>query len=169
MFPFDGIITLCFVWACYQPIRIGAIYLPILFRVTPLVIRWFQRRYTKDTGEIGHRLNTTNANQGVENNNMKHICVCAMCMATSLLFHDTLSHDDVIKLKQFLRYWPFVRGIHRSPVNSTHKGQSRGALMFSLICAWTNGWVNNRDADDLRRHRAHYDVIVMALTPGTRS
>ena len=33
--------------------------------------------------------------------------------------------------------------------------------MFSLICAWINGWVNNRKAGDLRRHRAHYDVIVM--------
>ena len=31
----------------------------------------------------------------------------------------------------------------------------------SLICAWTNGWVNNRDAGDLRRHHAHYDVTVM--------
>ena len=53
----------------------------------------------------------------------------------------------------------FVRGIHRSPVNSPHKGQWRGALMFSLICAWLNGWVNNREASDLRRHGAHYDVI----------
>ena len=41
------------------------------------------------------------------------------------------------------------------------KGQWRGALMFSLNCAWVNGWVNNREAGDLRRHRAHYDVIVM--------
>ena len=46
--------------------------------------------------------------------------------------------------------------------NSPHKGQWHGALMFSLICAWTNGWVNNRDAGDLRRHCAHYDVTVMA-------
>ena len=54
-----------------------------------------------------------------------------------------------------------LRGIHGSPVNSPHKGQSRGALMFSLICAWINGWVNNREAGDLRRHHAHYCVIVM--------
>ena len=47
------------------------------------------------------------------------------------------------------------------PVNSPHKGQWRGALMFSLICVWINGWVNNREAGDLRRHRGHYDVIVM--------
>ena len=72
----------------------------------------------------------------------------------------SFSHDDVIKWKHFLRYCPFVRGIHRWPVNSPHKGQWRGALMFS-ICAWTNAWVNNRDAGDLRRHRAHYDVTVI--------
>ena len=48
-------------------------------------------------------------------------------------------HDDVIKLKHFPRYWSFVQGIHRSPVNSPHKGQWREALMFSLISAWTDG------------------------------
>ena len=72
-------------------------------------------------------------------------------------------HDDVIKWKHFSPYWPFVRGIHRPLVNSHHKGQRRGALLFSSICAWANGWVNNRGADDLRRHRAHYYVIVMCI------
>ena len=70
-------------------------------------------------------------------------------------------HDDVIKWKHFPRYWPFVRGIHRSPVNSPHKGQWRGALMFSLIYARINGWANIRKVGDLRHHRAHYDVTVM--------
>ena len=45
------------------------------------------------------------------------------------------------------------------------KGQWRGALMFSLICVWINDWVNNREAGDLRRYRAHYDVIVMPACP----
>ena len=71
-------------------------------------------------------------------------------------------NDDVIKWKHFPRYWPFVRGIHRSPVNSPHKGQWGGALMFSLICARMNDWVN-REAGDLRRYRTHYDVIVMSV------
>ena len=66
-----------------------------------------------------------------------------------------------MNMKHFPRYWPFVRGIHWSPVNSPRKGQWRGALMFSLIGALKNGWVNNREAGDLSRHRAHYDVIVM--------
>ena len=38
-------------------------------------------------------------------------------------------------------------------------------VMFSLICAWINGWVNNRETGDLRRHRPHYDVIVMDMKP----
>ena len=70
-------------------------------------------------------------------------------------------HNDIIKWKHFPRYWPFVRGIHQSPVNSPHKGQWRGALMFSLICVWINGLVNNGEAGDLRCYRAHYDVTVM--------
>ena len=70
-------------------------------------------------------------------------------------------HDDVIKWNPFPRHWPFVRGIHRSPVNSPHKGQWRGALVFSLICARINSWVNNREAGDFRRHRSHYDVSVI--------
>ena len=69
-----------------------------------------------------------------------------------------ITHDDVIKWKHFPRYRPFVLGIHRSPVNSPHKGQWRGTLMFSVICVWINGWVNN---GDLRHYLAHYDVIVM--------
>ena len=69
-------------------------------------------------------------------------------------------HDDVIKWKHFPRYLSFVRGIHRSPVNSPHKGQWRGALMFSLICARINGsskqwwgwWVETL-SPSLWRHR----------------
>ena len=62
------------------------------------------------------------------------------------------------------RYWSFVRGIHRSPVNSSHKGQWCGVLMFSLICSWIDRWVNYCEAGDLRRHRAHYEVTVMRWT-----
>ena len=72
--------------------------------------------------------------------------------------HCTCHHDDVTKWKHIPRNRPFVRGIHRWPVNSPHKGKRRRALMFSLICAWINGWVNKGEAGDLRRHRTHYDV-----------
>ena len=70
-------------------------------------------------------------------------------------------HDDVIKWKHFPCYWPFVQDIHLSPVNSPHKGQWCGASMFSLICVWINGWVNNREAGYLRLYHTHYKVIVM--------
>ena len=76
--------------------------------------------------------------------------VCFSCLC--YLF---LNQDDVIKWKHFPLYWPFVRGIHRSPVNSPHKDQWGRALMFSLIWPWTRGWLNNRYAGDLGRHRAH--------------
>ena len=97
---------------------------------------------------------------------VNHIKLCKINIAPrrdisipSSLF--SCDHDDVIKWKHFPRYWPFVREIQRSPVNSPHKGQWRGALMFSLICTRINGWINSCEAGDLRRHHAHYDVIVM--------
>ena len=65
--------------------------------------------------------------------------------------------DDVIEWKHFPRYWPFVR----APGNSPHKGQWRGALMFSLIYTWRIDWVNNRDAADFIRHHTYYDIAVM--------
>ena len=80
-----------------------------------------------------------------------------------------IRHDYVIKWRHLPPHWPFVWGIHRSLVNSPHKGLWRGSLMFSLICAWINDWVNNREACDLRRHRAHCDVIVMIVVISTTS
>ena len=91
------------------------------------------------------------------------IC-CKGCAWKNLLANNwsgNFSAPDVIKWKQFPRYWPFLRGIYLSPVNSLQKGQSRSALIFSLIYSWINGWVSNREAGDLRRHRIHYDVTVI--------
>ena len=61
-------------------------------------------------------------------------------------------------METFSALLAIVRGIHRSPVNSPYKGQRRGALMFSLR---PNGWVNHGEAGALRRHPAHYDVMLM--------
>ena len=72
------------------------------------------------------------------------------------------THDVI---KTFSESLACVLGIRQWPVNSPHKGQWSGALMFSLICAWINGWVNNHQADDSRRHRAHYDATVMKYLP----
>ena len=68
------------------------------------------------------------------------------------------------QMKTFSALLTICAGNSPSSVNSPHKGQRCRALLFSLICAWINSWVNNREAGDLRRHRAHYDVTVMLLT-----
>ena len=70
-----------------------------------------------------------------------------------ILFMMTSSNGNISALLAF------VRGIHRSTVNSPHKGQWRGAFMFSFIRAWTNSWANNRNSGDLRRHRTHYSSL----------
>ena len=86
------------------------------------------------------------------------VLFCFVVLRSAVYSCEPFLYDDVIKWKHFPRYWPSVRGIHRSPANSPHKGQWRGALMFSLICTRTN---DSRGAGDLRRHRPHYDVTVM--------
>ena len=72
-----------------------------------------------------------------------------------------ISNYDVTPRKRFPRYRPFVRGIHRSAVDSPHKVPVTPTLMFSLMLASTNSWIIRRVAGDLRRHDAHCDVIVM--------
>ena len=91
--------------------------------------------------------------------------VCCWLMSVDLnsrkkyvVRRSTTAHDDVIKWKP---YWPLVRGTHRSPMYSPHKGHWREALMCSLICAWTHGWASNRDTSDFRHHDAQFEVIVM--------
>ena len=62
------------------------------------------------------------------------------------------------------RWLPLTKPVTQSfAVNSPHKSQWRRALIFSLIWAWANGWVNIRKAGDLRHHPAHYDVTVMNI------
>ena len=95
-----------------------------------------------------------------------HLIIISCCGSSKCCRNAWWRHQ----METFPRYWPFVWGIHRTPVNYPHKGQWRGALMLSLICAWINDWVNNREAGDWRRHRAHYGVTVMvglclALSP----
>ena len=69
--------------------------------------------------------------------------------------------------KQFPRYWLFVgESTADRWISLTCKGRWLGALMFSLICTWTNIWTNNRETGDLRRHVAHCDVTVMTIIIG---
>ena len=73
------------------------------------------------------------------------------------------------QMETFSALLAFCEGNHRSPMDPPHRGQCRGALMFSLICAWTNGWANNRDAGDLRRNRAHYYVTVNVMKKAAKT
>ena len=68
-------------------------------------------------------------------------CLTIVCIRIfkTFYFMMTSSNENI-----FPRYWPFVRGIHWLPVNSPHKGHWRGALMFSLISARINDWVNKQ-------------------------
>ena len=84
---------------------------------------------------------------------MSHVPVCSNHCGS----HGDVSWLWLHQMETFPRYWPFVRGIHRSPVNVTR------SLDFSLLSVWTNDWVNKWDAGDLRCHRAHYDVTVISV------
>ena len=68
------------------------------------------------------------------------------------------------QMKPFTALLALCEGIHRPSVDSPHRGLWRGALMFSLMCPWKNGWANNLDPGDLRRHGAHYDFTLMIAT-----
>ena len=70
-------------------------------------------------------------------------------------------HDDVIIWKHFPRNWPFVRGILRSREFPTQRPVTWSFDVFFDLRLNKNGWVNNCEAGDLRRHRGHYDVSVM--------
>ena len=60
-----------------------------------------------------------------------------------------------------LNIWKCINGLIYQYLNvSPHESQWRGDLMFSLISAWINGWVNNREAGDLRRNCTHHGVTV---------
>ena len=90
------------------------------------------------------------------------VCLLVGAIIGGHYLHQCWNHDGVIKWKHFPRYWPFVRGIHGSPVNFSHKGHWRGALMLSVICSLNKQLSKkNCEVGYLRRHRAHYDVIVM--------
>ena len=95
----------------------------------------------------------------------KEISSCCICIHVCIISTDDNHIETEYNVMRFIykisRKQKWMRGIHRLPVNSPRKGQWRGALMFSLICAWINGWVNNHEAGDLRRHHAHYDVTII--------
>ena len=93
-----------------------------------------------------------------KDNSIPELSFCHIAFHGSFYCMMTSSNGDIFRVTGPL--W----GNSPVPVNSPHKGQWRGALMFPLICVWINGWANNREAGDLRRYRGHYNVIVMGET-----
>ena len=67
---------------------------------------------------------------------------------------DWFRHQAIIDY--LLQSWSIINEVFWHSFEGSHR-----ALMFSLICAWMNDWVNNREAGDLRHHRAHYDITLM--------
>ena len=111
-------------------------YVIIIRKYKSIIIIYVESGYNKI------RCNATMTNTTLINNIFTNCCSSIANTLQCIIYtdgsdHFLLAHDDVIKWKHFPHYWPFVRGIHRSPVNSPHKGQWRGALMFSLMCAYS--------------------------------
>ena len=88
------------------------------------------------------------------------------------ILHLWCNHELLVQMHSVWSWWrhqmetfsallALFAGNSPVPVNSLHKDQWRGALMFSLFCAWINDWVNNREAGDFKCHRAHHAVNVM--------
>ena len=131
-------------------------------------VSFYRRTQTNDQSKIARRIMTARKMNNVRQMLTEIMNGRLQLTVTSLLMSRTpnpvyhVHHDDVMKWKHFPRYWPFVRGIHRSPVPGEFpaKRPVTGYFDVSLICVWINGWINNREAGDLRRHHAHYDVIV---------
>ena len=79
---------------------------------------------------------------------------CGLCASTRSTSMMTSSNGNIFRFTGLL--WP---------VNSPHKGQWRGALMFCLIYVWNNSCAKNGNAGDLRRHRSHNDFIIIRTLP----
>ena len=59
--------------------------------------------------------------------------------------------------------------VGNSPVTDELPAQgpvTRSFDVFFDLRLYLNGWVNNREAGDLRRHCFHYDIIVKLLIHG---
>ena len=146
------------------------IYIDGLVQVIPLLMRWGYCSLAQAIDIITSQQHLTLQDTEYITWNM-HMVSYLFCCVNNINFkwidstHLPLTlrfaslHDDVIEWKRFPHYWPFVQGIHRSPVNSLRKGQWHGALLFSLICTSINSWVNNHEA-------AIWDDIVIVMDIG---
>ena len=98
------------------------------------------------------------------------IMIMAIVMVIIYMFaemYDTLAchwgpprddhHDDVIKWKHVPRYWPFVRGFHRSPVPRSFDVSLDLRLNKQLSRQWCGWWFETPSRPSLR----HCNVVRM--------
>ena len=71
---------------------------------------------------------------------LKFVIRCVLYQSLDGNMRTHYFHDDVIKWKHFPRYWPFVRGIHRSPQNSTSKSRTRSYENLVDVVVSGNFW-----------------------------
>ena len=106
-----------------------------------------------------YRINVVEAdhlgNSGQQSVNIGNLALFELCMIHMM----TSSNGNIFRVTGHLC------GEFTGPRWIPHtKASDAELLMFSLICTRINGWVNNGEAGDLRRHRAHYDVTVMSYS-----
>ena len=70
----------------------------------------------------------------------------------------------IMTWNRFSHYWPFVRGMYRSPIDSPHKGRAMRSILLSLLLAWAICWLIRRVANGLRR-KCHVNVITRKYWP----
>ena len=99
---------------------------------------------------------------------MHHECICWSIYPYPLrfLYRYRVYLCDIAKVTATKYGKICVKSTHIKPKNKTQQAWHMtwiilGTKSFPLMYAWTNGWANNRDAGDLRRHRAHHDVTVI--------
>ena len=114
---------------------------------------WINIWILKVICDLGHLVTKVRCKDLPDNDWGDFRCRCAVDSSSYTWWHH--------QMETFSALLALCAGNSPVPVNSPHKGQWRGSLMFSLIYSWIKDWVNNREAGDLRRHRDHYDVIVM--------
>ena len=114
-----------------------------------------ERRYIATAYLIG--LGHTQNDPWIITTNVVIVITAAVAAAVA----DMMMLCCMMTSSNFPCYRPFVREITGHRWIRLTKASDAKFSVFSLICTWTNGWVNNRDADDLRRHLAHYGVTVM--------
>ena len=98
---------------------------------------------------------------GLNNHTLECCLTRAAWEAACLTWQPVLHHYYSIKWKHFPRYWPFVRGIHGSSVDSRHKGPVTRIFDDLFNVSLKKGVKNNGMAVDLRRRDAHRDVTVV--------